>query len=230
MGLLPEGPFLYPPDDHTDLPEAVRLAELVREQVLRRTREELPHAVEVEVSEIETRADGLLMVRAQVWAESESQKAILVGCGRADGQGDRHRGAASEIERARGERMHLELQVRVRKRLAPRRGAARPAGHRVTERERIRAFLRESEEAVCDEVRPARHGTALLTPSLPQRVAAERPARGGPGRGARAGDGGGRGAAGRPRPPQAARARPRAGARLAPQLARLGLERERACS
>ena len=62
MALLPEGPFHYPPDEHTDQPEAVRLAELVREQVLRRTRQELPHAVEVEVSEIERRGDGLLMV------------------------------------------------------------------------------------------------------------------------------------------------------------------------
>jgi GTP-binding protein Era len=114
VGLLPEGPFLYPPEDHTDMPENVRLAELVREQVLRRTRQELPHAVEVEVSEIEVRDDGLLMVRAQVWAESESQKAILVGSG---GRMIKAIGTAArrEIERSRGERMHLELQVRVRR-------------------------------------------------------------------------------------------------------------------
>ena len=112
--MLPEGPFLYPPEDHTDMPENVRLAELVREQVLRRTRQELPHAVEVEVSEIEVRDDGLLMVRAQVWAESESQKAILVGSG---GRMIKAIGTAArrEIERSRGERMHLELQVRVRR-------------------------------------------------------------------------------------------------------------------
>ncbi len=112
--MLPEGPFMYPPDDHTDLPEAVRIAEMVREQVLLRTREELPHAVEVEVSDIETRGDGLLMVRAQVWAESESQKVILVGSG---GRMVRAIGTAArkEIERSRGARVHLELQVRVRK-------------------------------------------------------------------------------------------------------------------
>ena len=114
VALLPEGPFHYPPDEHTDQPEAVRLAELVREQVLRRTRQELPHAVEVEVSEIERRGDGLLMVRAQVWAESESQKGILVGSG---GRMIKAIGTAArrEIERAGGERMHLELQVRVRR-------------------------------------------------------------------------------------------------------------------
>jgi GTP-binding protein Era len=112
--LLPEGPFMYPPQERTDLPEEVRLAELVREQVLKRTREELPHAVEVEVSEIERRADGLLVVRAQLWAESESQKAILVGAG---GRMIKAIGSAArrEIERSRGERLHLELQVRVRR-------------------------------------------------------------------------------------------------------------------
>jgi GTP-binding protein Era len=113
-GLLPEGPFLYPAQERTDMPEAVRLAELVREQVLRRTREELPHAVEVEVSELERRADGLLVVRAHVWVESESQKGILVG---ARGRMIKAIGTAArlEIERVRGERLHLELRVRVRR-------------------------------------------------------------------------------------------------------------------
>ena len=99
VSLLPEGPFLYPPEEHTDLPERVRLAELVREQVLRRTREELPHAVEVEVDELEEREDGLLVVRARVWAETESQKGILVGAG---GRMVKAIGSAArrEIERA----------------------------------------------------------------------------------------------------------------------------------
>jgi GTP-binding protein Era len=112
--LLPEGPLLYPPEDRTDLPERVRLAELVREQVLRRTRHELPHAVEVEVADLERREDGLLLIRALVWAESESQKGILVGAG---GRMVKAIGSAArrEIERLRGERVHLELQVRVRR-------------------------------------------------------------------------------------------------------------------
>jgi GTPase len=112
--LLPEGPFLYPPDEESDLPERVRLAELVREQVLRRTREELPHAVEVEIDELEERDDGLLVVRARVWAETESQKGILVGAG---GRMVKAVGSAArrEIERATGRRVHLDLNVRVRK-------------------------------------------------------------------------------------------------------------------
>ena len=112
--LLPEGPFLYPPDEKSDLALEVRLAELVREQVLRRTREEVPHSVEVEIDELEERDDGLLVVRARVWAETESQKGILVGRG---GQMVRAVGTAArkEIEAMLGRRVHLELNVRVRK-------------------------------------------------------------------------------------------------------------------
>jgi GTPase len=114
VSLLPEGPPLYPPEEKSDLPERVRLAELIREQVLLRTREELPHAVEVEIDELEERQDGLLVVRARVWAETESQKGILVGAG---GRMVKAVGTAArrEIERATGRRVHLDLNVRVRK-------------------------------------------------------------------------------------------------------------------
>jgi GTPase len=112
--LLPEGAFLYPPEEKSDLSLEVRLAELVREQVLLRTREEVPHSVEVEVDELEEREDGLFVVRARVWAETESQKGILVGRG---GRMVRAVGTAArkEIERMLGRRVHLDLSVRVRK-------------------------------------------------------------------------------------------------------------------
>jgi GTPase len=112
--LLPEGPFLYPPDEQSDQAEHVRIAELVREQVLLRTREELPHAVEVEVDELEEREDGLLVVHARMWAETESQKGILVGAG---GRMVKAVGSAArgEIEELLGRRIHLDLRVRVRK-------------------------------------------------------------------------------------------------------------------
>ncbi len=114
IALLPEGPFLYPPDEESDQSLELRLAELVREQVLLRTREELPHAVEVEIDELEEREDGLLVIRARVWAETESQKGILVGSG---GRMVRAVGTAArkEIEGALERRVHLELLVRVRK-------------------------------------------------------------------------------------------------------------------
>jgi GTP-binding protein Era len=111
---LPEGPLMYPPEEHTDLPERVRIAELIREQVLRRTRHELPHAVEVEIDEIDEREDGMRMIEARMWAETESQKAILIGAGggmvRAIGTS-----ARQEIEALLGTRVHLDLSVRVRK-------------------------------------------------------------------------------------------------------------------
>ena len=114
VALMPEGPFLYPPDEESDQSMELRLAELIREQVLLRTREEVPHSVEVEIDEIEEREDGLLVVRARVWAETESQKGILVGAG---GRMVRAVGTAArkEIEGALGRRVHLDLSVRVRK-------------------------------------------------------------------------------------------------------------------
>ena len=114
--LLPEGPFMYPPEDRSDLPSEVHLAELVREQVLRRTREEVPHAVEVAVDEVRRRehADGSLAeVHAQIWVETESQKGILVGKG---GRMVREIGTAArrELERELGGQVFLDLQVKVR--------------------------------------------------------------------------------------------------------------------
>jgi GTP-binding protein Era len=114
VALMPEGPFLYPPDERTDLSERVRLAELIREQVLARTRHEIPHAVEVEVDEMEERDDGLLSIAAIMWAETESQKAILIGAG---GRMVRDVGTAArrEIEALTGRHVHLDLSIRVRK-------------------------------------------------------------------------------------------------------------------
>jgi GTP-binding protein Era len=113
VSLLPEGPFYFEPERRSDQPEAVALAELVREQVLARTRQEVPHAVEVQVDEIE-HADGLVRVRAHVWTETESQKGILVGSG---GRMIKAIGTAArrELERRLGERVHLDLVVRVRR-------------------------------------------------------------------------------------------------------------------
>jgi GTP-binding protein Era len=113
--LVPEGPFMFPPEQRSDLPSEVLLAELIREQVLGRTREELPHAVEVQVSEVRHRDDGLTEIEAQVWAETESQKGILVGK-----NGDKIKeigtAARAELERELGGQVFLDLQVSVRKR------------------------------------------------------------------------------------------------------------------
>jgi GTPase len=117
VGLLPQGPLYFEPQQQSDQPEAVRLAELVREQVLRRTREEVPHAVEVQVESIERLARGgreLARIEAVVLAETESQKRILIGAG---GGMIKSIGMAARkvIEQDQGVQVHLELRVRVRR-------------------------------------------------------------------------------------------------------------------
>ena len=111
--LVPEGPYLYPPEDHSDQPGETMLAELIREQVLNRTRDEIPHSVEVNVKEVGSRDDGLLTVRAEVWAETESQKGILIGKGGAK-VGEIGTAARRSLEAELGAKVHLDLQVRVR--------------------------------------------------------------------------------------------------------------------
>jgi GTP-binding protein Era len=113
VSLLPEGPFYFPEEEFSDQPESVMLAELVREQVLARTRQEVPHAVEVQVDELEER-DGLVWVRALLWVETESQKGIVIG---ARGRMIKAIGVAArqELERELGMRVHLDLSVRVRR-------------------------------------------------------------------------------------------------------------------
>ncbi len=114
VGLLPEGPFFFGVDESSDQPLEVRLAELVREQVLRRTFQEVPHAVEVFVEDLERPREDLTVVRALVWVESDSQKGILIGSG---GRMIKAVGTAARRELARelGTRVHLDLAVRVRR-------------------------------------------------------------------------------------------------------------------
>jgi GTPase len=113
--LMPEGPYLYPPEDRSDQSSEVLLAELIREQVLNRTRDEIPHSVEVAVKELAERNDGLVTVRAEIWAETDSQKGILIGKG---GSKVQEIGTASRrsLEAELDARVHLDLQVRVRNR------------------------------------------------------------------------------------------------------------------
>ena len=117
VSLLPEGPFYFEPEQRSDQTESVLLAELVREQVLARTREEVPHSVEVVVESLEqaeTQRGELIRIEAVILAETESQKRILIGAG---GQMVKSIGIASRraIERELGTRVHLELKVRVRR-------------------------------------------------------------------------------------------------------------------
>jgi GTPase len=114
LARMPAGPFLFSPEDVSDLPESVRIAELIREAAIRRTFQEVPHAVEVVIEDIEEVREGLVRVNAIVWVETESQKGILVGKA---GRMIKAIGTAArrELERELGGQVHLEISVRVRR-------------------------------------------------------------------------------------------------------------------
>ncbi len=106
IGLLPEGPLYFPAEQTTDLPLEAQIAELVREQALRLTKEEVPHAITAEVIEIDE-----ARVHVRIYTETESQKQILIG----------KRGAMVKeigvwarpaIEQLLGRTVYLELQVK----------------------------------------------------------------------------------------------------------------------
>jgi GTP-binding protein Era len=113
---LPPSPLLYEPGQRSDLALSELLAELIREQVLRRTFQELPHVVGVIVEDIRPaeRNPELTRVDALVWVETESQKAIVVGHG---GRMIKTIGTAArrELERELAGRVYLSLSVRVRR-------------------------------------------------------------------------------------------------------------------
>jgi GTP-binding protein Era len=110
VALLPEGPAYFPPEQRTDLTVEEQVAELVREKALQLTRDEVPHAITVEVEEL-----GEKVVRAVVYVETDSQKQIVVGGG---GRMVREIGtrARPEIEALVGGKVFLELQVKVKPR------------------------------------------------------------------------------------------------------------------
>jgi GTP-binding protein Era len=119
VGHLPEGPALYPEGELTDEPEAVMVAELVREAALEGVRDELPHSLAVVVDEIVPRevAEGerpMLDVRVHLFVERDSQKAIVIGRG-----GTRLREVGTRarrgIEALLGSRVYLDLHVKVAK-------------------------------------------------------------------------------------------------------------------
>jgi GTP-binding protein Era len=108
--LLPEGQAYFPLDQRTNIPLELQLAEVIREKALQLTREELPHAITVEIEEVEQK-----LVRAALLVETESQKQIVVGRG---GAIVREIGTRSrpELELLLGRPVFLDLQVKVRPR------------------------------------------------------------------------------------------------------------------
>jgi len=112
IALLPEGPRYYPPDQVTETYTRAIAAEMIREQVLLNTHDEIPHAVAVEITEFKERENGIIYVAATIYVERDSQKSIIIGKG---GQMLKRIGAAArrEIEGLTESRVFLELWVKV---------------------------------------------------------------------------------------------------------------------
>jgi GTPase len=108
VGLLPEGPQYFPPDQRTDLTDEEQIAELVREKAIQLTRDEVPHSLMAEVEDV-----GEKVIRVSLYVETDSQKQILVGKGGAMVREIGTR-ARPEIEALVGHSVYLDVQVKVR--------------------------------------------------------------------------------------------------------------------
>lgn len=125
---LEPGPQYYPTDMITDQPERLVIAEMIREKVLHNTREEIPHAIAVEVEEMTKRSNDDLYVRAVIYVERDSQKGIVIGAG---GQllKDIGRLAREDIQNLLGSKIYLDLWVKVKKDWRNREGILKSFGY-----------------------------------------------------------------------------------------------------
>ena len=112
-GVLPEGPWLFPEDQLSDMPERLLAAEMTREKLFLQLRKELPYAATVETETWEEQADGSARIEQTIYVERDTQKAIVLGH---KGARIKEIGAASraELEALLGRRIHLFLFVKVR--------------------------------------------------------------------------------------------------------------------
>lgn len=126
---LPEGPLYYAEDDLTDQPVSFLAAELIREKALFLTRDEVPHAIAVEVEAFEHKRAGKVYLRAVIYTERETQKAIIIGKGgqmlKNIGEQSRH-----DIEQMLDTQVYLDLWVKVKKNWRDNEGNLRQLGYR----------------------------------------------------------------------------------------------------
>lgn len=111
---LPEGPKYFPEDMITDQPERLIISDIIREKVLLNTRDEIPHAIAVDVDEMKTRNDGMTYIRATIYVERDSQKGIIIG---KQGAMLRELGrlAREDIQRLLATNVYLDIWVKVKK-------------------------------------------------------------------------------------------------------------------
>jgi GTP-binding protein Era len=110
---MPEGPFLYPPDQISDAPERYLAAEVTREKIYRRLHQELPYQSTVETTTWNERKDGSVRIEQTIFVERESQRKIVLGKGGATIKAigaDSRKELADILERP----VHLFLFVKVR--------------------------------------------------------------------------------------------------------------------
>ncbi len=122
------GPQYYPDDMITDQPERLLIAELIREKTLQLTREEIPHAIAVDIEEITTRPNDDLYVRAVIYVERDSQKGIVIGAGGSLLK-EIGRLARIDIQNLLGSKVFLDLWVKVKKDWRNREGILRSFGY-----------------------------------------------------------------------------------------------------
>jgi GTPase len=110
---VPEGPHLYPDDDLTDLPDRLLAAEIVREQILLQTHQEVPHATTVETESFKEQKDGSVRIEATITVSRAGHKGILIGAG---GSRIREIGAKARLELVKlfDRKVHLFLNVKER--------------------------------------------------------------------------------------------------------------------
>ena len=111
---LPKGPRYFPEDMVTDQPERLIMAELIREKALQMTREEIPHAIGVDMEEIVTRPNGDVFVRGVIYVERDSQKGILIGV-KGSMLKEIGQQARADMEALLGSKVFLDLWVKVKK-------------------------------------------------------------------------------------------------------------------
>ena len=111
---LEPGPQYYPEDMITDQPERLVIAEMIREKVLHLTREEIPHAIAVEIEEIKTRPNEDLYVRAVIYVERDSQNGIVIGA-KGGLLKEIGRLAREDVQGLLGSKVYLDLWVKVKK-------------------------------------------------------------------------------------------------------------------
>ena len=127
VGRMPPGPMYYPPGTRTDQPPPVFVAELVREKLLARMEQEVPHSIAVVAEDYEERGDGMLHIGVRIFVERGSQKGIVIGRG---GSTLKEVGteARAEIEALFGRRVFLETRVKVERDWQRRRDALERLG------------------------------------------------------------------------------------------------------